>query len=183
MSKNILILMGSPRKEGNTDILCDEFIKGAKTTGASINKIYVHEKNIEYCVGCSECYIQKDKYCVVHDDDMREILDLAQQADIIVFASPVYFYTVTGQIKTLIDRMTPRYQQLTNKECYFIIDGFTQESENLKRAVEDFRGLLDCMPNPIEKGMVLATGVWEKGDVKDTKFMKEAYELGKSIDQ
>ncbi|MGN0092952.1 MAG: flavodoxin family protein, partial [Methanobrevibacter sp.] len=113
--------------------------------------------------------------------DMEYVLDEMDKADIIVFASPVYFYTITGQMKTLIDRMTPRYQGFTNKECYFIICGVTADKENLCRAVEDFRGFLDCMPDPVEKGMVLATGVWEEGDVKGTGFTKEAYNLGKSI--
>ncbi len=90
---------------------------------------------------------------------MKYILDELDKADIIVFASPVYFYTITGQMKTVIDRMTPRYQQLENKECYYIIPGITADKANLERAVEDFRGFLDCMPNPVEKGMVLATGV------------------------
>lgn len=181
MTKEVVVLLGSPRKNGNTNILCDEFIKGAKETGANIKKIFIQEKNINYCVGCSECYIKKEKYCQVFDDDMKEILDDIDNADVIVFASPVYFYTITGQMKTVIDRMTPRYQQFTDKECYFIIPGITAEKENLKRAVEDFRGFLDCMPDPEEKGMVLATGVWEEGAVEGTEFMKEAYELGKTI--
>ena len=182
MTKKVVVLMGSPRENGNTNILCDEFIKGAKTTGANVNKIIIQDQNINYCIGCSSCYKQGEKYCVIFDDDMRYILDEMDKADVIVFASPLYFYTITGQMKTLIDRMTPRYKDLHDKEVYFLSCGITGSQDNFNRAIEDFRGLLDCMPSPKEKGMVLATGVWEEGEINNTKFVQEAYELGKTVD-
>lgn len=181
MAKNVLVLIGSPRHGGNTELLCDEFIRGAETTGANVKKIFIQDYDINYCMGCSECYKQEKSNCLVFDDDMKLILDEFEKADVIVFASPVYFYTITGQIKTVIDRMTPRYQKFIQKDVYMIVLGITGDEDNLNRAVEDFRGFLDCMPGPVEKGVLKVTGVWNEGDVKDSSKMKEAYGMGAGV--
>ena len=99
MSKNILILSGSPRKGGNSDILCDRFMEGARASGHRAEKVFLRDKNIGYCIGCEACH-QNNGVCV-QKDDMAEILGKMIAADVIVMATPVYFYTMDAQMKTL----------------------------------------------------------------------------------
>ena len=108
MSKKVLILSASPRKGGNSDVLCDTFLRGATEAGHSVEKIFLRDKNIHYCTGCGVC--NRTHRCV-QKDDMAEILDKMVAADVIVLATPVYFYTMDGQMKTLIDRTVPRYTE------------------------------------------------------------------------
>ena len=102
MAKRILILSSSPRKGGNSDTLCDEFLRGAKETGNEAEKIFLRDKKINYCTGCSTCSLHH-KPCP-QKDDATEIIDKMVAADVIVMATPVYFYTMSAQMKTLIDR-------------------------------------------------------------------------------
>lgn len=113
MSKNILILSGSPRKGGNSDILCDRFMEGARESGHRAEKVFLRDKNIGYCIGCEACH-QNNGVCV-QKDDMAEILGKMIAADVIVMATPVYFYTMDAQMKTLIDRCVARYTEISNK--------------------------------------------------------------------
>lgn len=107
MSKKILIVSSSPRKGGNSDLLCDEFMKGARGAGHDVEKIRLAEKRIGYCRGCGVCH---DAHACLQKDDMAELLDKLLEADVIVLATPVYFYTLCGQMKTFIDRTVPRYR-------------------------------------------------------------------------
>lgn len=106
MNKNVLILSGSPRKGGNSDLLCDEFLRGALEAGNQAEKIFIRGKKI---APCSACYYCKDHggACAIKDD-MAEILDKMQAADVIVMASPVYFYSIDAQMKAVIDRCVAR---------------------------------------------------------------------------
>ena len=113
MSRNVLILSGSPRKNGNSDILCDEFMRGAVESGNEVEKIRVAEKNIGFCTACCTC---KDTGTCIIKDDMTEILQKMIDADVIVFASPVYFYSIDAQLKTLIDRTIARLPEIKDKE-------------------------------------------------------------------
>ena len=106
MSKKILIISSSPRKGGNSDLLCDEFMKGARGAGHDVEKVRLAEKRIGYCRGCGVCH---DTHACLQKDDMEELLDKLLEADVIVLATPVYFYTLCGQMKTFIDRTVPRY--------------------------------------------------------------------------
>ena len=109
MSKNIVILTGSPRKGGNSDLLCDQFMLGAKEAGHGVEKIYLSDKRINHCSACGAC--QGNGGRCVQQDDMAEVLDKMIRADVIVMATPVYFYTMNGQMKTLIDRTYARYTE------------------------------------------------------------------------
>lgn len=93
-------------------------------------------------------------------DDMKEILVKLLKADVIVMASPVYFYTINAQMKTLIDRIVPQYTSLSNKEFYFIITAAETDLNMMERSIECFRGLLDCLENPTEKVLFM---VWVLG--------------------
>lgn len=177
MSKNVLVLSGSPRKGGNSDILCDEFVRGAKESGNDVEKIFISNKEINYCEGCYAC---SNGICK-HDDDMAEILEKMIAADIIVLASPVYFYTLDAQIKTLIDRTVPKYMEIANKEFYFIATAAVPDNSMLDRTFDCFRGFTDCLPGAEEKTCIYGSGVYEPGAVKETHVFDEAYEIGKNV--
>ena len=178
MSKNILVISSSPRKGGNSDLLCDQFIAGANESGHNTEKIYVRDKKINFCTGCGTCF-QGKKPCPQRDD-MSEILEKIVSADIIVMATPVYFYAMCGQMKTLIDRTCARYTEISNKEFYYLITAAVGQKRALERTVEEFRGFLDCLNNPKEKGIVYGTGAWNIGDIKQSEAMLQAYHYGKS---
>ena len=130
-------------------------------------------------MGCGVC---NNTHKCVQNDDMAEVLDKMLDADVIVLATPVYFYTMDAQLKTLIDRTVPRYTDLTDKEFYYIITAADTEINNMQRAIEGFRGFtLDCLSGAKEKGIIYGTGVWQKGDVLNTPHIKEAFEAGKNV--
>ena len=179
MSKKVLVLSASPRRNGNSDILCDQFIKGASEVGHNAEKIYLGDKKINYCIACDGCR-RNDGVCV-HKDDMADILEKMIQADVIVMATPVYFYTMDAQMKTLIDRTVARYTEIRNKDCYIIVTAADEGKELLERTIEGFRGFMDCLPGAKEKGIIYGTGAWAKGDIKGSKAMNEAYTMGKLV--
>ena len=115
MSKKVLILSASPRKGGNSDLLCDQFAKGAEEAGHQVEKLRVQEKKIAPCLACYGC---RNTGVCVQKDDMAEILEKMVKADVLVLATPVYFYSMDGQLKTLIDRTLPRYTEIRDKEVY-----------------------------------------------------------------
>ena len=177
--KNVLILSASPRKHGNSDLLCDRFAQGAQESGHKIEKVFLAEKNIGYCRGCGIC---NSTHKCVQKDDMAEILDKMVNADVIVLATPVYFYTMDGQMKTLIDRTVPRYTEISNKDFYFIMTAADTEKANLRRTVEAFRGFTeDCLDGANEAGIIYGTGAWQAGEIQHTPAYDEAYEMGKNI--
>ena len=178
MSKNILILSGSPRKGGNSDILCDRFMEGARESGHRAEKVFLRDKNIGYCIGCEACH-QNNGVCV-QKDDMAEILGKMIAADVIVMATPVYFYTMDAQMKTLIDRCVARYTEISNKAFYFIATAAAGRG-TMERTADAMRGFTDCLPGAEVKGVVYGSGVYQKGEVMDTKAFQEAYQLGKKV--
>lgn len=179
MSKKVLIISSSPRKGGNSDTLCDEFTKGAKESGNNVEKIFLADQKIGYCLGCGVC--NTTSKCV-QKDDMEQILEKMVLADVIVLATPVYFYTMAAQMKTLIDRTVPRYTEIKKKEFYYIVTAADTEISSMKKTIESFRGFtLDCLPNAVEKGMIYGVGAWNKGDILKTPAMKQAYEMGKEV--
>lgn len=130
MSKKVLVLSGSFRKHGNSDLLCDEFIRGAKEAGHQVEKIYVNDQKINYCRGCGVC---NTTHRCVQKDDMAAVLDKMVNADVIVMATPVYFYTMNGQMKTLIDRTVPRYEEISGKDFYFIVAAADGSHANMEK--------------------------------------------------
>ena len=179
MAKNVLILSGSFRKHGNSDLLCDEFKRGAEDAGHLVEKIYINDKNIQFCRGCGVC--NNTHKCVIQDD-MAEILDKMIKDDVIVLATPVYFYCMNGQMKTLIDRTAPRYTEISHKDFYFIVAAADNNRANMKKTLEAFRGFTqDCLDDAREKGVIYGVGAWQSGDVLNTPAMAEAYAMGKNI--
>ena len=178
MCKKVLVLSSSPRKGGNSDTLCDQFIKGAQESGNDVEKIYLRNKRINYCTGCGTCNLQKP---CPQKDDAAEVIDKMVKADVIVLATPVYFYTMSAQMKTLIDRSCARYTEISNKDFYFIATMAETEANRIERTFESLRGFTDSLEGPREKGTIAANGVWQKGEVNDKPYMHQAYVMGKAI--
>jgi multimeric flavodoxin WrbA len=174
----VLAISASPRKAGNSDVLCDRFLEGAKESGHDTEKIRLVEKNISPCVSCYGC--NKTKTCV-KKDDMSEILSKLIDADVIILATPVYFYCMDAQMKMMIDRCLPRYTEIKNKQFYFIVTAADPEHTATDETVAGLRGFLKCLPNSLEKGIVYGTGTWDKGDVFKHPAYEKAYEIGKTL--
>lgn len=178
MSKKVLILSGSPRKKGNSDILCDEFAKGAAAAGHQVEKIRVAEKNIAYCRACYAC--RGTGTCAIKDD-MAELLQKMIDCDVMVLASPVYFYSINAQLKAVIDRSVARWTEVKNKEFYYIATAADGDKEAAETTIACFRGYADCVEGAQERGVIYGMGVYEKGEVITTKAMVQAYEMGTEV--
>ncbi len=178
MSKKVLVLSASPRKGGNSDQLCDQFMLGAKEAGNLTEKIFLRDKKIGYCTGCGSCVASHN---CVQKDDMAEVLEKMIAADVIVMATPVYFYTMNGQMKTMIDRTCPRYTEISNKEIYFIVTAADSKKQAMERTLEGFRGFTSLLSGAKEKGIIYGTGAWNMGDIIGSKAMVQAHEMGKTV--
>ena len=158
--------------------MCDQFIKGAQESGNDVEKIYLRNKRINYCTGCGTCNLQKP---CPQKDDAAEVMEKMIAADVIVMATPVYFYTMSAQMKTLIDRCCARYLEIKNKEFYFIIAAAEESVPMMERTIDGFRGFLDCLEEPKECGTIYGVGAWKVGEINDKPSIHEAYEMGKKV--
>jgi multimeric flavodoxin WrbA len=177
MSKKVLIISGSPRKEGNSETLCEQFAKGAWEAGHTVEMVYLREKKIGFCIACYAC--KKTGVCV-QKDDMSDILKQMEPADVIVLSTPVYFYQMNGQMKTMIDRTLACYynQMLAQKEFYFIATA-AEEKPAMERTMDGLRGLTDCIPGAKVQGTIYGARAWQLGEIKGNPAMQEAYEMGR----
>lgn len=178
MKKNVLILSGSPRKSGNSDLLCDEFMRGAVEAGHKVEKIRVQEKKIACCMACYAC---RDTGVCAIKDDMAQIMQKMIDCDVLVLASPVYFYSIDAQLKAVIDRSVCRWTEVKNKEMYYIMTAADTEKSSMDTTLACFRGYADCVEGAVEKGVIYGTGVYHAGEIKDKEVLQEAYEMGKSV--
>ncbi|MCD7769862.1 MAG: flavodoxin family protein [Oscillospiraceae bacterium] len=173
---NVVIINGSPRTKGNSDLLCDEFIRGAKESGNQTEKVSLREYTVNPCRACYACF--KTGKCI-QKDDMAEILNKVKNADVLVLASPTYFMTMTGQMKVFIDRLLPEWQDLGGKDVYIIVTGHDRK-EGLKRTADDLSDIFSYLGNTV-RSIIWGEGVWQKGEVIGTRAMDEAYLAGKNI--
>jgi multimeric flavodoxin WrbA len=178
-SKKVLGISASPRRGGNSDTLCDRFMDGARDAGHEAEKIFLRGKTIRFCLGCMVC--QGNGGTCVQRDDMAGVLDRMTAADVIVMATPVYFYTMNAQMKTLIDRTHPKYPDMGEKDVYFIVTAADPDRDALERTIEGFRGFLSCYEGLHERGIVCGTGVGKIGEVDGTDAMDRAYEMGTGV--
>lgn len=174
--KKVLVISASPRRGGNTDLLCDEFVRGAREAGGDVEKIFIDDYKIDFFHECHEHSADS----VAEGDQAPLIIEKMVEADIIVLSSPVYYMNIDGQLKTLMDRCY-RNQGLGGKEFYYITACADAEESTAETAIFAFRGFVVCLPDPVERGMVKAVGMGRKGAVEQSAFMKEAYDLGKTI--
>lgn len=175
--KNILIVSATPRKGGNSELLSESFMRGALETGHKVEIVRLREYNLHPCIGCEVC---NATHACVQKDGMASLLDKILAADVVVMATPVYFYSMSAQMKIFIDRTLPHYTEISNKEFYFIATAADSNRAALERTIDGFRGFIDCLENPQEKGVLLAPGVWKKGDVSSSPAMKLAFDMGRN---
>lgn len=171
-------MSASPRENGNSDILCDKLMRGAAEVGHDVEKIRVAEKKIGFCRACYAC--RGTGVCAIKDD-MTEVLQKMIDADVLVLASPVYFYSIDAQLKALIDRTVARWLEVKNKELYYIVTAADEEHSSAETTLACFRGYADCIEGAKEMGVIYGMGAYEKGEIRSKSAMTEAYEMGKQI--
>lgn len=174
--KKVLILSGSPRKGGNSDSLCDQFMAGAQAAGHCVEKVFVSAQKIGPCTGCYAC---RNGACVFQDD-APGIVQKMLEADVIVLGTAVYFYSMTAQLKAIIDRSVMVYPQIQNKEFYFIM-AMGDDEPTFDSTIVALRGFVECCENSTVRGMVKVHGLYEAGAVRNTPAMQEAYEMGRRV--
>ena len=178
--KKVLILSGSPRKGGNSDILCDEFAKGALENGNQVEKIRVTEKKIAPCTGCYFCRNHGGR-CALNDD-RGDILQKIIDCDVLVLSSPVYFYSMCAQLKAVIDRTVARWTEIANKDLYYIMTAAEEDEDTMDGTLACMHGFAMCIDGYDEKGILYGKGVAEKGEVVNRpELMQIAYEMGLSV--
>lgn len=178
--KKVLILSGSPRKNGNSDVLCDEFMKGALAAGNLVEKIRVAEKKIAPCTGCYFCKDSGGR--CVFNDDMCELLEKILAADVLVLATPVYFYSMCAQLKVVIDRTVARWKDIKNKELYYVMTAADDEEDTMDATLAGLHGFATCIDGYKEKGTLYGKGVYGKGEIfNHPELLQSAYEMGKSV--
>jgi len=177
--KNIVIVTSSPRKNGNSEILARKFAEGARAAGNEVNFVAVRDLDLKFCTGCLYC--QTHDKCVLNDG-MNDLYGQFQNADALVFATPVYYYAVSGQLKTLLDRLNPIYPRENKfKEVYLLTTAADDDERAMDGAVKDIQGWIDCFNGVTLKDVIRGVGVTEKGEINDTAFPEKAYEMGKNI--
>lgn len=179
MSKNVLILSSSLRKSSNSEALAGELMRGAREAGHNTEKISLAGKTIHFCKGCLAC--QRTQKCVI-DDDAGKITDKMGNADVIVFATPVYYYSVSGQLKTLLDRANPLFSSdYRFRAVYLLATAAEDEAETVEGAAKAVQGWVDCFEHAALKKIIFAGGVNDAGDIQGHPALKEAYETGKQL--
>jgi multimeric flavodoxin WrbA len=180
MNKNVLVISTSLRNGGNSDTLAEELIRGAKDAGNNVKKISLEGKTIGFCKGCLVC--QKTQECVIKDDAV-DIAKKVKNADAIVFATPIYYYEMSGQMKTLLDRLNPLFpSDYSFREVYLIASAADSNKEAMDSAVEGLQGWIACFNKAKLSGVIRGVGITDIGDVKHHEnLMSEAYEMGKAI--
>jgi multimeric flavodoxin WrbA len=175
---NILILSGSPRKGGNTEMLVDAFARGA-SQHHHVEIVYVRDVKVSPCLGCNACF--KTNGICAQKDDMSAIYEKMSQADMLVIASPVYFYGISAQLKAIIDRFhNPIRDTFHIKKIALLLVG-AATLPNLFDAILTEYNLCLKFFNIEDAGKILVRGVKDKGDIKGTHFLEDAYQLGISI--
>lgn len=179
MGKNVLIISSSLRKNSNSEKLADEFMRGAKDAGNNVEKISLAGKTINFCKGCLAC--QKTQKCVI-SDDAKDIAEKMLNADVIAFATPVYYYSVSGQLKTMLDRANPLYTtDYKFRDIYLLATAAEDEAETVQGSKTAVQGWTDCFEKAEFKATVFAGGVNEAGDIDGHKALEQAYETGKNV--
>ena len=176
----VLVLMSSPRKHGNTDRLANAFIKGVEENGYSTEKIYVNYQNIKPCLGCNIC--QKTNQCV-QKDDMQDIYKKMLEAKVIVFASPVYFYTFNASMKLLIDRTFAIEKTIHDKDFYLLTTGLAPEESYFRIIKDTFQKYIDCLRVGGNRFVdsILGFQTGNKDDIEKTNALEKAYNMAKEI--
>ena len=173
----IVVLNGSPRRGGNTELMADSFIKGAAEQGHEVHKVNLGEKKVAPCRAWEYCF-SHDGVCI-QNDDMKEVLELTDGADMIVFASPIYWFTVSAQLKAAIDRLYARARKgFTIRYAALMLDSMSDGV--YKSAIDAYEDTCNYLGWK-SKGILTVPGMSTKGAMKDSRGAEKAYELGKGL--
>lgn len=176
MAENILIISGSPRKNGNSEMLCDAFAAGAAAAGKNVEKISLAGKKLGFCTACYACHTGE----CPQQDDAPAIIQKMLAADVIVLATPVYFFTMCAQLKALIDRSVMVYPKITGKKFYYLMTMAETNEKDFVGTIEALRGFVACCENSQECGMVCVPGVYEKGAIVGNPALEKARIMGEN---
>jgi multimeric flavodoxin WrbA len=174
----VLAISSSPRQGGNSDVMCDQFLRGAKQAGHTVKKIRLQEHHIAPCTACYAC--RKNGVCVQEDDEAKIIADMLE-ADVIALATPIYFYSMSGQLKVMIDRTLCAHKEIKNKKFYYIITAAANQEEAASSTVQALDGFLRCLPKSSLESVIYGMSNWEKGDIYESPAFLKAYEAGLEI--
>lgn len=177
---NIAVLVGSMRKHGNTELLVSDFVKGAKESGNKVSVISVADYHVIPCKGCNACRKRVNKDCIIQDD-MQKVFSILKEADIIVLASPVYFYGISARLKAIIDRLhQPARSTLKVKKLGLLLVAADTLPTVFDAIKLQYHLILDYF-HLQNIGEVMAYGVEAVGDIKGKSALDEAHQLGKDI--
>lgn len=177
--KKVIVISTSLRAGSNSDMLADKFIEGALVGGNEVEKITLSGKSIGFCKGCLAC--QKLGKCVI-DDDANAIMQKVLEADVVCWATPIYYYEMSGQMKVLIDRMNAMYSlDYKFRDVYMLTTAAEDEPEVPKRAEAGLTGWIDCYPKSRLVGTLFCGGVDAPRTIKGNAKLQESYQLGKNI--
>ncbi len=180
MSKKVVILSTSIRPNSNSDILAKEFARGAKENGNEVETVSLVGKELQFCRGCLVC--QKTGKCIIKDD-ANEIAEKVKNADVVVFATPVYYYAMSGQMKTLIDRMNCLFSSNYHfRDVYLIASAADTDKSALDGTIKEVEGWIACFSKVEFKDTIYGVGLGDPGEAKNySKILKQAYEMGKTV--
>ena len=175
---NILVLSGSPRKGGNTDLLVDAFVRGASPRH-HVEVVSVHDYKVNPCIGCNSCFAREDHACC-QKDDMQNVYEKMSKAEMLVIASPVYFYGLSAQLKAVIDRFhNPIRNTFHIHKMALLLVGAASLPELFDSILTQYRLCLNFFKLQ-DMGLVLVRGAKDKGDVGE-ESLRQAYALGQKI--
>ena len=176
---NIVVLSGSPRKGGNTDMLVDAFVKGARENN-DVTVVNVRDYKVNACVGCNSCFTRQDGDCF-QADDMSKIYSILSNADMLVVASPVYFYGLSAQLKAVIDRLhTPKRNTFKIKKTALLLVA-TSGKDYVFDAIKSQYALILKYFDFQDMGQICVGRVKDKGDIADREELLQAFHLAQSI--
>lgn len=179
MSKKVLILTSSARKGGNSERLAAAFAEGAKQAGNEVETIRLFDQTIGFCRGCLAC--QKTGRCVIHDD-ADVIAQKMLTADVLVFATPVYYYSVSGQLKTMLDRANPLFpSDYAFRKVYLLATAAEDEPTTVEGTEKAVQGWVDCFGKAELAGVIFAGGVTDVGEIKGHSALAKAEQVGNAI--
>ncbi|MDL2294085.1 flavodoxin family protein [Ruminococcaceae bacterium OttesenSCG-928-D13] len=184
MAKKVLVINSSPRAKGNTDALAAALARGAESAGNSARQVNLRALDIRPCIGCYQCTMKKGDPCV-QKDGMGEIYAAIDWANVVVFASPLYWWQFNAQMKAVIDRLfavaAAAGMQMPPKEVALLIAAEDAREDNFAQIIPYYQTCLVQNLRWTDRGMVLAGGVNMPGDVEKTPYLEKAEALGASL--
>ena len=177
---SVLVISTSLRAKSNSDILTERLVAGARDAGHQVEQISLKGKAISFCRGCLAC--QKTQKCVLKDDAVA-IAEKVMHADTLVFVTPIYYYEMSGQMKTLLDRMNPLYTtDYRFRNVYMLSVAAEDEPSVPEKAVSGLQGWVDCFEKAELAGSLFCGGLGDAGEAAaKAEEQREAYEFGRAL--